>query len=226
VAEATLFTPESGMMVSRGGSTMQRRSFIIALIVSTFTLPACHGQDTFKVEAGRLNVLLNWQPGSAVADIGAGDGEMTLLAAERVGPTGRVYSTELDPKKLEHLEELAAKGKNITAVKAAPDATNLPPECCDSIVVRRVYHHFPNPALMDASLLHSLKPGGLLAVIDFAPREGLPEVKEDVPKDRGGHGIAQKIVIEELTAAGFEVVSHPDDWPNDDYCVIFRKPSP
>ena len=127
---------------------------------------------------------------------------------------------------IRHLEELAAKGKNITAVKAAPDATNLPPECCDSIVVRRVYHHFPNPALMDASLLHSLKPGGLLAVIDFAPREGLPEVKEDVPKDRGGHGIAQKIVTDELTAAGFEVVSHPDDWPNDDYCVIFRKPSP
>jgi predicted methyltransferase len=205
---------------------MQRRSFIIALIISTFTLPACHGQDTFKVEAERLTVLLNWQPGSAIADIGAGDGEMTLLAAERVGPTGRVYSTELDPKKLERLEELAAKGKNITAVKAAPDATNLPPECCDSIVVRRVYHHFSKPALIDTSLLHSLKPGGRLAVIDFAPREGLPEVKEDVPKNRSGHGIAQKIVIDELTAAGFEVGPHPDDWPDDDYCVIFRKPSP
>ena len=150
---------------------------------------------------------------------------MTVAAAERVGPTGRVYTTEIDAKKLEHLEGLATKSQNLTAVQAAEAETNLPPACCNSILLRRVYHHFPQPAEMDASLFKSLKPGGLLAVIDFPPRSGLPEIKEHVPKNRGGHGVAEKIVVEELTAAGFEVVSRPANWPDDDYCVIFRKPA-
>ena len=31
-------------------------------------------------------------------------------------------------------------------------------------------------------------------------------------------------LIEELTAAGFELGLHPTDWPNGDYCLIVRKP--
>lgn len=204
---------------------MQRRSFVLALAVAALTLSACRGQESYQAEAERLTPLLHWQAGSVVADIGAGDGEMTVAAAERVGPTGRVYTTEIDAKKLEHLEGLAAKSQNLTAVQAAEAETNLPPACCNSILLRRVYHHFPQPAEMDASLFKSLKPGGLLAVIDFPPRSGLPEIKEHVPKNRGGHGVAEKIVVEELTAAGFEVVSRPANWPDDDYCVIFRKPA-
>lgn len=204
---------------------MQRRSFVLALAVAALTLSACRGQESYQAEAERLTPLLHWQAGSVVADIGAGDGEMTLAAAARVGPTGRVYTTEIDAKKLEHLEGLATKSQNLTAVQAAEAETNLPPACCNSILLRRVYHHFPQPAEMDASLFKSLKPGGLLAVIDFPPRSGLPEIKEHVPKNRGGHGVAEKIVVEELTAAGFEVVSRPANWPDDDYCVIFRKPA-
>jgi len=206
---------------------MPRRYFVFfTLLVSALTLAAACPQDTFEEEAGRLAELLRWRTGSVVADIGAGDGEMTLLLAERVGPTGRVFSTEIDSEKLTRLEKLAAERKNITALKAGSNETNLPPACCDSILVRRVYHHFPKPALIGASLLASLKPGGRLAIIDFAPREWLPDVKEDVPRDRGGHGIAPEIAIAELTAAGFQLASRHDNWPNGDYCLIFRKPGP
>jgi predicted methyltransferase len=204
---------------------MQRRSFVVALAVAALTLSACRGQDTYQTEAERLAPLLHWQAGSVVADIGAGDGEMTQLVAERVGPTGRVYSTEIDKRKLAHLEELAAKSQNITAVEAAPADTNLPPACCDSILLRRVYHHFRQPVEMDASLFTSLKPGGLLAVIDFPPRSWLPATGEHVPGNRGGHGVPEEIVVQELTAAGFEVVSRSENWPGNDYCVIFRKPA-
>jgi predicted methyltransferase len=202
---------------------MLRRRFVLAFIVTTLALSTGLAQDTFKEEADRLTALLNWKPGSAVADIGAGDGEITLLLAGRVGPAGRVFSTEIDSEKLTRLDKLAAEHKNITVLKAASNETSLPPACCDSILVRRVYHHFPKPALINASFKESLKPGGLLAIIDFAPREGLPEVKEEVPKNRGGHGVAQQIIIDELTAAGFELTSRHDAWPNSDYCLIFRK---
>lgn len=208
---------------------MLRRSFIIALVLFPFGLGSCRGQGTYQEEADRLAKLLNWHPGSVVADIGAGDGEMTLAAAERVGAAGRIYTTELDAKKLAHLEELAAKEQNVTALDAAEAKTNLPPECCDSIFMRLVYHHFTKPAEMDDSLFRSLKPAGLLAVIDQEPRPGT-SIPEGVPKNRGGHGMPQKLLIDELTAAGFQVVTVRDDWPHDanhqTYCVVFRKPAP
>jgi len=101
----------------------------------------------------------------------------------------------------------------------------LPDNCCDEIVLRRVYHHFTAPQEMDASLLRSLKPGGELAVIDFPPRKWLSESDPvpGVPANRGGHGIPQKILIEEVNAAGFNVDKIVNDWPGDDYCVLFRK---
>ena len=116
------------------------------LLCGVLVLAACRGQaQERKQEADKLAALLNWQPGSVVAEIGAGDGSMTLAAAERAGPTGRVYTTELDPDKLAKLQSLAAEQKNIIAVKAGEAETNLPHECCDSVFLRRVYHHFTGP---------------------------------------------------------------------------------
>jgi predicted methyltransferase len=90
--------------------------------------------------------------------------------------------------------------------------------------MRLVYHHITKPGEIDASLFRSLKPGGMLAVIDRDPPPGSTAVK-DVPANRGGHGMPQKILIEELTGAGFQVVKSLNDWPSKLYCVVFRKPS-
>jgi predicted methyltransferase len=203
---------------------MLRRRFILALGLVGLVVACGLAQDTFQVETDRLAKLLDWRAGSAVADIGAGDGEITLLLSGRVGPGGRVYSTEIEDAKITHLEKLTAERKNVTVLKAGAEESNLPASCCDSILVRRVYHHFPNPAKMSASFLAALKPGGTLAIIDFEDRQGLPDVRECVPKNRGHHGMARSIIIAELTAAGFEQDAHPTDWPNGDYCLIFRKP--
>jgi len=212
-------------------SRVLRWQFIIVLaLAAVLVAPGRAQDDTFQQEADRLAVQLHWQEGSVVAEIGAGAGEMTLAAAKRVGASGHVYTTELDTKKLAHLQELAAQGKNITAVQAGVAQTNLPPACCDSIFMRLVYHHFTQPADMDASLFASLKPGGLLAVIDEEPRPGT-KPPPGVPANRLGHGMPQKLLIQELTQAGFQVVKTFDDWPSRDayhemYSVVFRKPSP
>ena len=204
-----------------------RRLLIVVVVLAACGTAACQDRDTHEQEAARLAELLNWKPGSVVAEIGAGDGRLTLATAQRVGAAGKVYTTELDPKKLAHLEEITAKEPNITVLKAGGTATNLPPECCDSIFMRLVYHHLTQPADVDASLFHSLKPGGLLAVIDEEPSPG-SSVPEGVPKNRGGHGMPEKLLVEELTAAGFQVVTEIVpwvDWPRH-YCVVFRRPGP
>ena len=203
------------------GRNLKRNLLLMALILSAIALPVC-GQD-YQAESARLAKLLDWRAGSVVAEIGAGAGEMSLDAAERVGPMGHVYSTEVSAQKLAHLKELAEKTHNITVLEGSQSGTNLPAACCDSIYMRRVYHHFTEPEKMDASLFQSLKPGSRLAVIDFPPRAWLPPV-EGVPANRGGHGIPKKILIQEMTHAGFQVASEPADWPNGNFCVVFRKP--
>ncbi len=111
---------------------------------------------------------------------------------------------------------------NVIVVESKEADTNLPAGCCDAIFLRRVYHHLTKPAEFDAGLVRSLKTGGRLAIIDFAPRAGLGPLK-GVPSNRGGHGIPQKIVIEELSAAGLQVEKIVDDWPEGSYCVLFVK---
>jgi predicted methyltransferase len=219
---------QEDVMITKGWFRMRSRHLVLTLLFAALGFTACHGQAQDQKEAGKLANLLDWKPGSVVAEIGAGNGSLTLAASQRVGPTGRVYTTELDPKKLATLESLAAAQKthNIIVVKAGKAQTNLPPECCDSIFMRRVYHHFTQPAKEDASLFQSLKPGGLLAVIDFPPGKGPgnPQPVKGVPKNRGGHGMPTKLLVDELTAAGFQVLTTPTDWPAPDYCLVFRKP--
>jgi len=190
--------------------------------LSAIFVACVHGNAADEVK--RLAALMEWKPGTIAADIGAGDGKYTLAAVERVGASGKVYATEIDRKKLEELQGEVAKRKleNVTVVESKEADTNLPSGCCDAIFLRRVYHHLTKPVEFDRNLARSLKPGGRLAIIDFAPRSGLEPV-EGVPSNRGGHGIAQKLVIEELRAAGFEVEKIVNDWPDDSYCVLLVK---
>jgi len=175
-------------------------------------------------EIKRLSALMDWKPGTIVADIGAGDGRYAFAAAQLIGSSGKVFATEIDQAKLASLRSEVTKRHltNVIILESKEAETNLPAECCDAIFLRRVYHHLTKPAEFDAALLRSLKPGGRLAIIEFPPRSGLDPV-EGVPANRGGHGIPQKVVIDELTSAGLQLVKTVNDWPADDYCVLFVK---
>jgi ubiquinone/menaquinone biosynthesis C-methylase UbiE len=175
-------------------------------------------------EVARLAKLMEWKAGTVVADIGAGDGRFSFEAAAKVGPTGRVYATEIDEDKLKELRDEVKKRNltNVTVVTSKEADTGLAEGCCDAIFLRRVYHHLTKPEEFDARLVAALKPGGRLAIIDFPPRAGYDKV-EGIPVNRGGHGIAEKLVVEELTAAGLRMEREVKDWPDDDYCVIFVK---
>jgi len=205
---------------------MNRRRLLLLVLTSVSLLLFLGAASDEEIR--RLSQVMHWRAGQTLADIGAGEGEIGFTATASVGETGRVYLTELDEKKRKALEEEVQRRhlKNAVIVQAAEKQTNLPDNCCDGIILRRVYHHLTAPAEMDASMLRSLKPGGELAVIDFPPREWLTATApvKDVPKNRGVHGIPQKILVEELTAAGFTLERTFNDWPEDGYCVLFRKP--
>jgi len=200
------------------------RSRLALLACAVAAVLAARAKANAADEVKRLASLMEWKPGSIAADIGAGDGNFTFAAVEHLGAAGKVYATEIDVQKLSELRANVTKRKlqNVVVVESKEADTNLPTGCCDSIFLRHVYHHLTKPVEFDANLVRSLKPGGRLAIIDFPPRSGLDPV-EGVPANRGGHGIPQKIVIEELTAAGLQVEKVVTDWPDNDYCVLFTK---
>jgi ubiquinone/menaquinone biosynthesis C-methylase UbiE len=210
-----------------GGAPMNRKHpLAAALLFTAIALAgALHRANADSAdEMKRLAALMDWKPGTIVADIGAGDGRFAFAAAQLVGPSGKVFATEIDQEKLAALRSEVAKRHltNVLVLDSKEAETNLPAECCDAIFLRRVYHHLTKPAEFDQSLVRSLKPGARLAIIEFPPRSGLGPV-EGVPANRGGHGIPQKIVIEELTSAGLQLTKTVDDWPADDYLVLFVK---
>jgi ubiquinone/menaquinone biosynthesis C-methylase UbiE len=204
---------------------MTRKRFcLLALLCGTAAAFAAIARGTAADEIKRLAALMEWKQGTIAADIGAGDGIYSFAAMEHVGAMGKVYATEIDSKKLEELKAEVTKRKlqNVVVVESKDADTSLPTACCDAIFLRRVYHHLTKPVEFDANLVRSLKPGGRLAIIDFPARSGLEPV-EGVPANRGGHGIPQNVVIEELTAAGLQVEKVVNDWPENDYCILFVK---
>jgi precorrin-6B methylase 2 len=152
-----------------------------------------------------------------VAEIGAGTGWLTVDVAARVGPAGRVYSTDLSPARRDDIRQAVAEAAltNVIVVEAAERGTNLPPECCDAIFMRRVYHHLSDADAINASLHDALKPEGLLVVIDFDP-DGLVGMIT-------GMGIERTQLADEIATAGLEMV-RTDDWPGwDHYVAVFRR---
>ena len=187
----------------------------VALVAVLVLLAAADGGG----EVDELARLLDLEPGDTVADVGAGNGWLSVEVAQRVGPGGRVFATELSAARRDDIREsVSAAGLgNVTVVEAGERDTNLSPACCDAIFHRRVYHHLADPAATNASLYAALRPGGRLAVIELE-FGGLFGFLRAWP-----HWTDDEQVVAEVTAAGFTHVA-TTDWPvAAHYAAVFRK---
>jgi SAM-dependent methyltransferase len=106
--------------------------------------------------------------GAVVADVGAGPGYLTLRLARAVGPSGRVFGVDVDPRMTALLaERAAAAGLGNVEPVLAPSGDGLPPRPCDLILIVNAFHHFPDGAGYLRRLSGALAPGGRIALIDF-----------------------------------------------------------
>lgn len=202
----------------------QARATVTALVLSA-VCTGCGGWTGggFRAdgpEMPRIREVLALRQGIVVADVGAGEGQLTFALAREVGPSGHVISTEIDPERLRALRESVAAARlgNVTVVEGFAGETGLSSACCDAIVLRRVYHHVSDPPGINASLWRALRPGGFLVVIDFPSPMFL---------GRGSFGVPAQTVIREVRSAGLELVRLIEDWPGrgplPSYCAVFRK---
>lgn len=106
--------------------------------------------------------------GSTVADIGAGSGYMTWRLAELVGPRGKVYANDIQPRMLELLRKNMEQRHlvNVETVLGGPDDPRLPGPI-DLALLVDVYHEFSEPQKMLDHLRDSLKPDGRLVLLEY-----------------------------------------------------------
>lgn len=181
------------------------RLVILVLFIPTAVLAQ---QSASTIATEQIFKALGLRDGVTVCEIGAGNGQLSIAAARLVGPQGRVYTSELGESRVNTLRESVAKSELAQITVLAGDAarTNFPDEACDALFMRNVYHHFAEPSVMNASIASALKPGGRLAVVDFAPSNKEAERAADRDED-GTHGVTAESVSRELQEAGFQPLS-------------------
>jgi len=182
-----------------------------------------------EIEIPKLIEVLALKPSMSVADVGAGGGAMSVVLARWLA-SGSVIATDLEPASLAVIGEYAKREglSNVTLLQGAPASANLPASCCDAILMRNVYHHLTEPETFITSVIGSLKPGGQLAIVDFAARPG-SALPKGVRANREGNGIPSSLVVEEMRAVGLTYVQTIQNWPTGEksarsYLVLFRKP--
>jgi ubiquinone/menaquinone biosynthesis C-methylase UbiE len=154
--------------------------------------------------------------GDVVADIGAGVGYFTWRMAERAGPSGKVYASDIQPRMLDQLKKnIAARGlTNVVAVLGTEDDPKLPAASVDLALLVDVYHEFSQPQKMLARIRSALRPGGRLILLEYRKED------PDVPI-RPEHKMAVREVRAEIEPEGFRFEKSLETLPRQ-HIIIFR----
>jgi len=109
------------------------------------------------------------RPGQAVLDLGSGPGLDSLLAARRVGPTGRVVSVDLCPAMVEKARRNASLMglHNVEFVQAGIEKLPLPDGSVDVVISNGVFNLCPDKPAVLAEAWRVLRPGGRLQMADI-----------------------------------------------------------
>lgn len=102
--------------------------------------------------------------GMRVLDVGSSAGEVALLLAELVGPTGSIVSVELHPALLEAAQERVNRARLKHISWHMGDVCSLAPEQeFDAVVGRNSLIYLSDPPAVICHCLEHLRPGGVAA---------------------------------------------------------------
>lgn len=115
--------------------------------------------------------------GEAVADLGCGTGMDLLLAARRVGPTGRAIGIDMTQAMLASAQRSAAKMGAAHVDVRAGDLLDLPIEdaSLDVVISNGVFNLVPDKVAAFKEVKRVLKPGGRLYLADIIMSSELDE---------------------------------------------------
>jgi predicted methyltransferase len=166
-------------------------------------------RDTWQHTA-ELFAAAGVRTGASIADVGAGDGYLTVRLSTAVGAAGRVYAIDVDTKVAETLRERLkhADLRNVDVIVGAEADPRLPPGSIDGAIILNAYHEMPQGVAVLKHLAAALKPGGRLVLCEPTPRTTGQTRAAQVDE----HTIDPGLVVEDLRAAGFQIITRKDQF--------------
>jgi SAM-dependent methyltransferase len=163
-----------------------------------------------RLQINRVMDILGIVPGRSVADIGAGSGFFTVLAARRVGDKGTVYAVDINPEAIQYIDARLKKEdlRNVKTVLGNAEDPLLPVPV-NAVLLLKTYHEVAQPIVLFRNLRNSLAKDARVGVID---RNG----------NGTDHGVGRDVVIREMKEAGYKLVQQ-EDFVKDgmDYFLVF-----
>lgn len=232
-----------------GGEGRTRAAAVAALVVASLALTALQAQspgrhpvsgrviapvmgvggagwlerpEREREEAPSIAVrALGLKAGQVVADVGAGSGYYTERMADAVGPTGKVYATDIQPGMLDILKRrVAQRGlTNVELVLGTIDDPKLPANTLDLAIMVDVYHELSEPQAFVRRLRAALKPTGRLVLLEFRKEDPSVPIRPE-------HKMSIAEVKAELEPEGFRLSTVLNDLPWQHILVLTRTDAP
>lgn len=110
-----------------------------------------------EVALERVGIADTWK----VADVGAGQGDVSVALAEMVGRNGRVYAVDSDPAARDEVARAAAARSQVVAITQVVEDLRLP-ELVDLVFCRFLLLHVTDPSLALTRMAGATRPGRFL----------------------------------------------------------------
>ena len=165
------------------------------------------------LQVSELFSLAGITPGANVADIGAGDGWLTVLLARAVGPAGRVYAEDIDPSALQAIRKRTREEAldNVEVVEGVIDDPRLPRESLDAAIIISAYHEMSAHDAMLGHIRESLKPTGRLVLVEPTSRLVAPNREAQ----RAADVLSAQLAEDDLRKAAFHIAELRDPFTVD-----------
>ena len=126
--------------------------------------------------------------GSRVIEPGCGTGRLTLIIAERIGPSGLVVANDISPKMVDVARRRLEGHSNAQLGCGTIEEAPLPTASFDVVICHNVFPHFNDKAKAVLKLRSALKPSGIFVVSHFMSSSGIndrhrktnPAVAQDI----------------------------------------------
>ncbi len=167
---------------------------------------------------GNPIALASIKEGETVLDLGSGAGFDSFLAANRVGPTGKVIGVDMTPEMINRARENADKGSysNVQFVPGRLEDLPVDDNSMDAVISNCVINLVPDKKKVFKEVFRVLKPGGRLMVSDLVLRQKLPLSIENSIEGYVGcisGAVMKDVYLDAIGSAGFGDVEVIEESP-------------